>query len=87
MARIKRSGRFFVYLLRCADGTFYAGYTPDLEKRIGLHNRGRGAKYTRGRRPVELVWSREYRYFRRAVAAERRLKGLTRLEKKKLSGG
>ena len=87
MAKIKRSGRFHVYLLRCADGSLYSGYTPDLQRRIWLHNQGRGAKYTRGRRPVELVWSREYRYFRCALAAERRLKRLTRQQKERLIGG
>ena len=53
MAKMKRSGRFFVYILQCRDGTFYTGYTPDLARRLELHNAGQGAKYTRGRRPVE----------------------------------
>lgn len=46
-----------VYLLRCADGTLYCGITTDLERRVAEHARGDGARYTRGRRPVELVYS------------------------------
>ena len=53
MAKLKRSGRFFVYILRCRDGTFYTGYTPDLARRLELHNAGKGARYTRSRRPVD----------------------------------
>jgi len=53
--KIKRTGRFYVYIVECSDKTFYTGYTPDLARRIGLHNAGKGAKYTRFRRPVELV--------------------------------
>ena len=45
---------YYVYLLRCADGTLYTGFTNDLARRLAAHNAGRGAKYTRGRRPVEL---------------------------------
>ena len=47
---------YYVYLLRCADGTLYTGFTNDLARRLAAHNAGRGAKYTRGRRPVELVY-------------------------------
>jgi len=86
MAKIKRSGRFFVYILLCRDGTFYTGYTPDLQRRLELHNSGQGAKYTRSRRPVELLWCKEYRYFRRAFLAERKIKKLTRKQKERLIG-
>lgn len=84
MAKMKRSGRFFVYILRCRDGTFYTGYTPDLPRRLELHNSGQGAKYTRSRRPVELIWCREYRYFKRAFLAELKIKKLTRKQKERL---
>jgi putative endonuclease len=47
---------WFCYLLQCADGTLYCGITNDLDKRIGVHNAGEGAKYTRGRTPVKLVY-------------------------------
>jgi putative endonuclease len=84
MAKIKRTGRFYVYVLRCRDGTFYTGYTPDLEKRVAVHNNGKGAKYTRCRRPVELVWWKEYRYFKNAFMAEEKIKKLTRKQKERL---
>jgi putative endonuclease len=84
MAKIKRTGRFFVYVLRCRDGTFYTGYTPDLEKRVATHNSGKGAKYTRCRRPVTLVWWKEYRYFKNAFMAEEKIKKLTRKQKERL---
>jgi len=86
MAKMKRRGRFFVYILCCCDGTFYTGYTPDLVRRLELHNSGQGAKYTRSRRPVELVWSKEYRYFKRAFLAELKIKKLTRKQKERLIG-
>jgi putative endonuclease len=83
-AKFKRYGRHFVYIVECKDGTFYTGYTPDLEKRIKLHNNGNGAKYTRDRRPVRLIWSKEYRYFKSAFLEEKRIKRLTRKQKEKL---
>jgi putative endonuclease len=86
MTKLKRSGRFFVYILQCRDGTFYTGYTPDLARRLDLHNSGLGAKYTRSRRPVELVWCKEYRYFKRAFRAELKIKKLTRKQKERLVG-
>jgi putative endonuclease len=86
MAKMQRSGRFFVYILQCRDGTFYTGYTPDLSRRLELHNSGQGAKYTRSRRPVTLVWCKEYRYFKRAFLAELRIKKLTRKQKERLIG-
>lgn len=85
--KIKRTGRYFTYILECQDGTYYAGYTPDLEKRIKSHNAGRGAKYTRDRRPVKLVWSKEYRYFKKAFLQEKRIKKLTREQKEELVNG
>jgi putative endonuclease len=86
MAKLKRRGRYFVYILQCRDGTFYTGYTPDLARRLGLHNSGQGAKYTRSRRPVELVWWKEYCYFKRAFLAELKIKKLTRKQKERLIG-
>ncbi len=79
-----RRGRFFVYILECSDGTYYTGFTPDLPRRISLHNSGKGAKYTRNRRPVRLVWKKRHRYFKHAVAMEYRIKELTRPQKKLL---
>lgn len=81
---MKRIGKFYVYMVECSDGTYYTGYTPDLVKRLKLHNKGKGAKYTRDRRPVKLVWCKEYRYFKRAFKEEIALKKLTRKMKEKL---
>jgi len=80
----KRTGRFFVYIVECSDGTYYTGYTPDLKKRLELHNKGKGARYTRDRGPVELVWHKEYKQFKRAFLEELRIKKLTRKQKEEL---
>ncbi|MFA5148021.1 MAG: GIY-YIG nuclease family protein [Candidatus Omnitrophota bacterium] len=82
--KIKRTGTFYVYIVRCCDGTYYTGYTPDIKKRIETHNKGKGAKYTRDRRPVELVWHKEYRYFKLAFMEEKRIKTFTRARKEAL---
>ena len=84
MKKFKRSGRFHVYIVECSDGTYYTGSTNDLPKRLGLHNKGKGAKYTRGRRPVKLIWCKKYRYFRNAFLEEKRIQALTRKQKEKL---
>ncbi len=76
--------REYVYVLQCADGTFYTGWTTDLEHRVAVHNSGKGAKYTRSRLPVELVY---YELYEDRSAAKRReyaIKKLTRAEKEKL---
>ena len=82
-----RKDKFFVYIVECRDGTYYTGYTPDLEKRLKAHNTGKGAKYTRSRRPVELLWKRLYNDFKKAVSEEARIKALTRMQKEKLVRG
>ncbi|MCP4650897.1 MAG: GIY-YIG nuclease family protein [PVC group bacterium] len=82
------SGNFFVYMVECSDGTYYTGYTNDLPRRIKAHNEGKsGAKYTRGRGPVKLVWREKYKELKSALRTERAIKGLTRLQKKLLVGG
>ena len=78
---IKREGRFFAYIVQCGDGTYYTGYTQNLKERVSLHNSGKGAKYLRGRLPVKLVYTKEYRYYKNALSAERRIKELTREQK------
>ena len=78
----KREGTYFVYMVECSDGTYYTGYTNDLEKRIKEHNSSkRGAKYLRRKRPVKLVYAKEYKYYKRAVNKERAIKKLTHKEK------
>ena len=75
----------FIYLLRCSDKSLYCGWTTDLEKRIEAHNSGRGAKYTKSRRPVELVYYEECGSKSAAMKRERFIKHkMMREEKLKL---
>ena len=71
----------YVYLLRCSDGTLYCGWTTDLERRVRAHNDGRGAKYTRSRRPAELVYLEEYEDRHAALRREWAVKRMTRADK------
>ena len=74
-------------MLRCADGSLYTGWTNDLARRLRAHNAGRGAKYTRGRRPVTLVYAEECVSKEAAMSREWHLKRLTKEEKEKLVEG
>ncbi|MBR6398168.1 MAG: GIY-YIG nuclease family protein [Lachnospiraceae bacterium] len=74
----------YTYMVRCSDGTLYTGWTNNLEKRMEAHNSGRGAKYTKSRRPVELVYFEEFTEKSDAMSREARLKQLGRAEKLKL---
>ena len=76
----------YVYLLRCADGSLYCGWTTNLEARVKAHNSGRGAKCTRSRLPVELVYSETYEDRHEALSREWHIKRLSRAEKEKLIG-
>lgn len=71
----------WVYLLECSDGTLYCGATTDLEARLKAHNQGKGARYTRNRLPVKLVWSKECVSYPNALSEEYRIKRLSRKEK------
>ena len=74
-----------VYILKCADETFYTGITTDLQRRVDEHNNSAlGAKYTAGRRPVELVYAKKFRNRSLASKEENRVKKLTRQEKLEL---
>ena len=77
-------GSWAVYILRCADGTLYTGIAPDVEKRVQKHNEGKGAKYTRGRTPVELVYREEHPSRAEASKREYQIKQLSRAEKLEL---
>ena len=81
---IKRKGRFFVYIVQCKDGTYYTGYTKNLDERVSLHNSGNGAKYLKGKLPVTLVYAKEYKYYKNALRGERKIKKLTRNQKERL---
>lgn len=72
---------YYVYLLRCADGTLYTGFTNDLARRLAAHNAGKGAKYTRGRRPVELVYWESFSNKSSALRREYAIKQLPRRQK------
>lgn len=74
----------FTYILRCNDGSLYTGWTNDLEKRLGDHNAGKGAKYTKGRRPVELAYYETYETREEAMKREYAIKHLTREQKMNL---
>jgi len=71
----------YVYILRCADDTLYTGYTTDPERRLREHNAGTGAKYTRGRTPVEIVYREAYDSRSAAMRREYEIKQLRRSEK------
>ena len=77
----------FVYLLRCADGSLYCGWTPDLEARLAKHQSGRASRYTRTRLPVELAWSVQVADRSAALREEWRIKRLPRAQKLRLIAG
>ena len=74
----------YVYLLRCADGSLYCGWTTDPEARLAAHNSGRGAKYTRSRLPAELVYTEAYEDRHEALSREWHIKRMSHAEKEKL---
>ena len=74
----------YVYILRCSDESLYTGWTNSLDKRIKAHNSGKGAKYTKARLPVELVYFEEYEDKIDAMKREYEIKQLTRVKKLKL---
>lgn len=71
----------YTYILKCSDGTLYCGWTNNLEKRLAAHNEGAGAKYTRNRRPVELVYYEEFETKQEAMSREYHIKRMSRQEK------
>jgi len=74
----------FCYILECADGSYYTGWSVDPARRLRVHNAGRGARYTRSRRPVRLVYVEELPDRASAMRRERQIKGLTRKRKEAL---
>jgi len=74
----------YTYLLKCSDGTYYCGWTNDLEKRVAAHNAGTGAKYTKNRGPVELVYFETFDTKEEAMSREWHIKQLSRKEKEEL---
>ena len=78
---------FFVYILKCCDGSYYVGFADDVEARLLLHNSGRGASWTARRRPVVLVYCEPANSLEHAIRRERQLKGWSRSKKEALITG
>ncbi len=74
----------YTYILKCKDGSYYTGWTNHLEKRIATHNEGKAAKYTKYRRPVQLVYFECFKTKQEAMSREYAIKQLSRKEKEKL---
>jgi putative endonuclease len=75
---------FYCYIVECQDGTFYTGWSTDPQRRVKQHNSGSGARYTRGHRPVRLVYIEACENKPAALKRERAIKALTREKKKQL---
>ena len=82
--RAENDPSFYLYVLECADGTWYTGYTVDVAERVRAHNAGAGAKYTRSRLPVRLLAQAAYATKHEAMSAEFRFKHLSRRAKDRL---
>ncbi len=74
-------GSCWTYIVECRDGSLYTGWTTDLYNRIEKHNKGQGAKYTKSRRPVRLVYTKEHKTKREAIKQETFIKKMTRKQK------
>lgn len=74
----------YTYILKCSDNTLYCGWTNELDKRVKAHNAGKGAKYTRGRRPVSLAYYEMFETKEEAMRREAAIKKLSRKDKLKL---
>lgn len=85
--KVEKQEGYFVYILRCGDGSLYTGWTTELERRLEQHNSGIGAKYTRGRGPVKMVYSEEVAGKSEALKRECQIKKYSKLKKEKLIGG
>ena len=76
----------YTYIVRCCDNTLYTGWTTDLDRRMEAHNSGKGAKYTRSRRQVELIYAERFDTKQEAMRREWEIKQLSREEKLRLAG-
>ena len=77
---------WYLYIVRCGDGTLYTGITTDIQRRLDAHRCGKGAKYTRGRGPLELIYQEECGAHSEALKREAAVKRLSRTEKEQLIG-
>lgn len=87
MAERSAFSTLWIYIVQCSNNTLYTGSAQDVEKRISLHNDGKGAKYTRSRLPVKLIYSEECIDRSSALKREAEIKKLTRSEKQRLIAG
>ncbi|WP_409367507.1 GIY-YIG nuclease family protein [Lysinibacillus sp. 38-6] len=83
---MEKTNSHFFYVLECADKSYYAGYTNNVEKRVAAHNAGKGAKYTKARRPVACIYVEAFDTKQEAMRAEYAFKQLTRTQKTKYIG-
>jgi len=75
---------YYTYILQCSDGSFYTGYAADMKKRLEAHNKGEGARYTRGRIPVSLVYQEPHQSRSQAMIREAEIKKWSRTKKQEL---
>ena len=81
---MSRGSMHYTYIVKCSDGTFYTGWTNDLTRRMEAHNQGRGAKYTKARRPVTLIYYETFETKEEAMKRDYAIKRLSRKEKEEL---
>ena len=79
-----REKHYYTYMVECSDGSYYTGYTTDLKKRVASHNAGTGAKYTKSRRPVSLIYAEQHETKHDAMSREVKIKQLSHQEKAEL---
>ncbi|MCP1102370.1 putative endonuclease [Aequitasia blattaphilus] len=77
----------YIYVLECKDGSYYTGWTTDVQKRLKAHQEGSGAKYTRGRGPLKLVYQESFETKEEAMKREYEIKQMSRRDKEKLING
>lgn len=80
----QKEKNYYVYILECSDKTFYTGYTNDLERRLARHNQGQGAKYTRGRLPVRIIYYESFATKSLALKREAQIKRMKKEDKEAL---
>ncbi len=80
----EKERKAYTYIVQCRDGSYYTGWTTDIKKRVAAHNAGKGAKYTKGRRPVELVYCEVFDTKEEAMKREAAIKRMPRAQKHRL---
>ena len=83
-AKVSKTHPWFIYILECQDGSFYTGITTDIERRLKMHNDGKGARFTRSRRPVKVIYQESLSTRAQALIREYKIKALSRIKKQAL---